>query len=64
MRLIDTMAMYKLNKLKLHLSDDEGWRLEIPELPELTGVCFFYYRSTPVKLVHLEIIPFFYQPKR
>ena len=38
MRLIDTMAMYKLNKLQLHLSDDEGWRLEIPELPELTGV--------------------------
>ena len=42
MRLIDTMAMYKLNKLKLHLSDDEGWRLEIPELPELTGVSTFY----------------------
>ncbi|XP_061190127.1 uncharacterized protein LOC133197995 [Saccostrea echinata] len=37
-RLMDGMAMYKLNKLHLHLSDDEGWRLEIPDLPELTKV--------------------------
>ncbi|OZG75503.1 N-acetyl-beta-hexosaminidase [Hahella sp. CCB-MM4] len=37
-RLIDVMALYKLNKLHLHLSDDEGWRLEIPSLPELTEV--------------------------
>ena len=32
------MAMYKLNKLHLHLTDDEGWRLEIPGLEELTQV--------------------------
>ncbi|XP_055958409.1 beta-hexosaminidase isoform X2 [Patella vulgata] len=37
-RLLDTMADYKLNKLHLHLSDDEGWRLEIPGLEELTEV--------------------------
>lgn len=37
--LIDTMAQYKMNKLHLHLADDEAWRLEIPELPELTTVC-------------------------
>ncbi|VEB41657.1 Chitobiase precursor [Chromobacterium violaceum] len=37
-RLIDQMAAYKLNKLHLHLSDDEGWRLQIPGLPELTEV--------------------------
>lgn len=37
-RLIDAMATYKLNKLHLHLSDDEGWRLEIPGIPELTQV--------------------------
>ncbi|MFK8082965.1 MAG: family 20 glycosylhydrolase [Granulosicoccus sp.] len=36
--LLDQMAAYKLNKLHLHLSDDEGWRLEIPSLPELTTV--------------------------
>lgn len=37
-KLLEIMAMYKLNKLHLHLTDDEGWRLEIPELPELTEV--------------------------
>lgn len=37
-RLIDQMAAYKLNKLHLHLSDDEGWRLQIPSLPELTSI--------------------------
>ncbi len=37
-RLLDQMAAYKLNKLHLHLADDEGWRIEIPSLPELTEV--------------------------
>jgi len=32
------MGAYKLNKLHLHLTDDEGWRLEIPGLPELTSI--------------------------
>ena len=35
---VDQMAAYKLNVLHLHLTDDEGWRLEIPGLPELTSV--------------------------
>ncbi len=34
--LIDQMSAYKLNRL--HLSDDEGWRIEIPGLPELTAI--------------------------
>lgn len=38
LQLIDAMALYKLNKLHLHLADDEGWRLEIATLPELTEV--------------------------
>ena len=38
LKFIDAMSLYKLNKLHLHLSDDEGWRLQIPELPELTEV--------------------------
>ena len=37
-RLIEVMSMYKMNKLHIHLSDDEGWRLEVPGLPELTEV--------------------------
>ncbi|WP_299802231.1 family 20 glycosylhydrolase [uncultured Shewanella sp.] len=36
--LLDQMAAYKLNKLHLHMADDEGWRLEIVGLPELTEV--------------------------
>lgn len=38
MRLIEQMGRYKLNKLHLHLTEDEGWRLEIPGLPELTAI--------------------------
>lgn len=37
-RLLDAMAMYKLNRLHFHLGDDEGWRLEIPGIPELTDI--------------------------
>ena len=37
-KLLDLMAFYKLNKLHLHLTDDEGWRLAIEGLPELTEV--------------------------
>ncbi|CAC5362528.1 HEXA_B [Mytilus coruscus] len=37
-KMIDAMAMYKMNKLHLHLADDEGWRIEIDGLPELTEV--------------------------
>lgn len=36
--IIDLMARYGLNVLHFHVGDDEGWRVEIPELPELTGV--------------------------
>jgi hexosaminidase len=35
-RLIDQMVAYKFNILQLHLTDDQGWRLEIKKLPELT----------------------------
>lgn len=35
---IDQMARYKFNTLHLHLADDEGWRIEIKSLPELTKV--------------------------
>lgn len=34
----DLMADYRLNTLHFHLTDDEGWRLEIPGLPELTEI--------------------------
>ena len=34
---IDRMAFYKMNVLHLHLTDDQGWRLEIERYPELTA---------------------------
>ena len=37
-QLVEQMYRVKLNKLHLHLADDEGWRLEIEEYPELTGI--------------------------
>ena len=37
-RLLDQMLRYKLNKLHLSLTNDEGWRVEIDGLPELTAV--------------------------
>ena len=35
---IDQMVQYKYNLLHLHLTDDEGWRIEIKSLPKLTTV--------------------------
>ena len=35
---IDEMVKYKYNLLHLHLTDDEGWRIEIKSLPKLTEV--------------------------
>ncbi len=37
-QILDYMAFYKLNLLDLRLSDDEGWRIEIEGLPELTDI--------------------------
>lgn len=37
-RLLDLMARYKLNKFHFHLTDDEGWRLDIAGIPELTSI--------------------------
>ena len=38
LRTIDALASYKMNRLHLHLTDDQGWRLHVPDLPELTAV--------------------------
>ena len=37
-RVIDMLSLYKLNVLHLHLTDNEGWRLEIESRPRLTEV--------------------------
>lgn len=38
LKLLDLLALYKINTFHFHLNDDEGWRLEIKDLPELTQV--------------------------
>ena len=37
-RYIDLIAHYKMNRLHLHLTDDQGWRLEIKSWPKLTEI--------------------------
>lgn len=35
-KFIDLLALYKMNKFHLHLTDDQGWRIEIKKYPKLT----------------------------
>lgn len=35
-KMIDIMAVYKMNRLHWHLTDDQGWRFEMPKYPKLT----------------------------
>lgn len=42
LKLIDVLAHHKLNVLHLHLADDEGWRIFIPEIPQLTEFSAFH----------------------
>ena len=37
-QLIDVMAMQKMNNLHLHLTEDQGWRIEIKKYPKLTRI--------------------------
>lgn len=36
LKFLDLMSYLKLNRLHFHITEDEGWRLQIPGLPELT----------------------------
>lgn len=38
LRQIDLLALYKINRFHLHLTDDQGWRVEIKKYPKLTEV--------------------------
>ncbi|MGV2644272.1 family 20 glycosylhydrolase, partial [Clostridium perfringens] len=37
-RQIDLAAQYKINRVHLHLTDDQGWRIEIKKWPDLTTI--------------------------
>ncbi len=60
---IDLMALYGLNRLHLHLSDDQGWRLAIPAWPKLTADQEHYTQADVRELVayaqqrHILIVP-------
>lgn len=38
LRVIERMAMHRLNRLHLHLTDDQGWRIESPTYPQIAAV--------------------------
>lgn len=49
---IDILSYHKINKLHLHLCDDEGWRIEIKSHPELTSLGAYRGGSSPVESVY------------
>ncbi len=51
-RLIDLLAHHKINKLHWHLTDDEGWRIEIVSHPELAQVGGFRGGDSPIKAIY------------
>ncbi|MGW0332110.1 beta-N-acetylhexosaminidase [Streptomyces sp. NPDC003011] len=72
-RYIDQLALYKVNKLHLHLSDDQGWRIAVDSWPRLAtyggstevggGPGGFYTKADYREIVgyaasrHLEVVP-------
>lgn len=48
MNFIDLLAYHKINSLRLHLTDDEAWRLEIKSHPELAKVGGFRGGDSPI----------------
>ena len=72
-RYIDQLALYKINKLHLHLSDDQGWRIAIDSWPRLAtyggstqvggGQGGYYTKADYKEIVryaasrHLEVVP-------
>lgn len=51
-RQIDLLAWHNINKLHIHLVDDEGWRIEIKSHPELAEVGGFRGGDSPIRPVY------------
>lgn len=49
-RYIDLMSFYKMNTFHWHLTDDQGWRIEIKKYPALTGIGAFRKGTQVAKL--------------
>lgn len=51
-RYIDLLAYHNINKFHIHLTDDEGWRIEIKSHPELAEIGGFRGGDSPVKALY------------
>ncbi len=51
-RMIDIMAVYKMNRFHWHLTDDQGWRVEIKRYPKLTTIGATRANSWTVDMYH------------
>lgn len=56
-RLIDLMALHKLNVFHWHLTDDQGWRIEIDKYPMLTQRARTAAVATEKQMTAKDIIP-------
>jgi hexosaminidase len=48
LRVLDRMAWIKLNRFHLHLTDDEGWRFDVPGYPQLAAIAAWRGHGLPV----------------
>ena len=62
-QILDLMAYYKMNRFHWHLTDAQGWRIEIRKHPKLTAGQSFYTQEELADLIryaaerHVEIVP-------
>jgi hexosaminidase len=52
LRVIDALALHRLNVLHLHLTDDQGWRVQIDAYPKLTEIGAWRPESMVGKMTH------------
>ncbi|SDS54277.1 hexosaminidase [Mucilaginibacter mallensis] len=61
-KILDVMASLKLNRFHWHLTDDQGWRLEIKKYPKLTSISA--WRDSTIIGGYGDFNPFIYDGKR
>ncbi|WP_114750545.1 beta-N-acetylhexosaminidase [Pleomorphovibrio marinus] len=61
-KIIDLMGHYKFNRLHWHLTEDQGWRIEIKKYPKLTS--FSAWRDSTIIGQYYDFDPFIYDGKK
>ncbi|MBE7177552.1 MAG: family 20 glycosylhydrolase [Mucilaginibacter polytrichastri] len=61
-KMLDVMAYLKMNRLHWHLTEDQGWRLEIKKYPKLTQIGA--WRDSTIIGQYYDFKPFVYEKKR